>query len=220
MSADNSNNAGIIAQMLTNRIFRRVTDRRSLSNSSMIDASIASVDWNNVEDAMEHKISEINKLIINQFVESVIKETMKRIMTVVSGDDKSVATANSDRSNFFGKLLSHSSGNRSIDDFSQALTKIITNLMPPNDGATLAVSSDLSIDERDVAKPPDKYAECPPLGAPVIMDGTLVAIYYLNKLSVLIFTQLISNIVVNIENFQGSNFGKISWFVRFRESLS
>ncbi|XP_063989771.1 uncharacterized protein LOC135169032 [Diachasmimorpha longicaudata] len=173
-------NASIIAKILTGRIFRKVNGRRSLSNSLMIDEAINSVDWNNIEEAMERKISTINKSIINKFIENIVKETMKRIIGVFDVNGQFIGIINSTdasavkKSNFFTTLLFNSSANRSIDDFSQALIRIITHLMPPNNEMKLGLSSEVSIDERDVGKPPPKYVECPPLGTPVIINGTLI----------------------------------------------
>ncbi|XP_011312273.1 uncharacterized protein [Fopius arisanus] len=181
LSQNRYNNTSIIGKILTGQIFRRANGRKFTSNMSMIDQAITAFDWNNIEKTMEEKISMKNKFVINQFIKDVVQETMKTIMKVFSKNGQLLSEninfsyeATADKNAFF-TFLPDPPGNRSIDHFSSTLMRIIQNLMPPNDGKEWAVSSDLSLDERDVGKPPLKYVECPPLGTPVIINGTLIA---------------------------------------------
>ncbi|XP_034950701.1 uncharacterized protein [Chelonus insularis] len=163
---------------------RRELIQRIAANLSMIDEKLSKVDWMKIEQIMESKIPNANKEKIEKFANSVVDETIKRLGTVIEVDGENskidvqqVKELPSERkTNVFMSLLNEKAQqNRSFGDFTNIFTDIITSLLPPKGADKLSVSSDLVIEEQDLSLPPPKYINCPPLGAPIFKNETLIA---------------------------------------------
>ena len=152
----------------------RILDRKGVN----ISEQLAAVDWGEIEETMAQRFPEGKREKMEDFARSVVNETMKRLETVLGDETDSENYRdffNPNKSKIFQQLMPNGSKKKTIDSFVQVFTKVVTSLLPPNSADAVVVSSDNSIEEKDLNEPPPLNVECPPLGSPVIVSGILVS---------------------------------------------
>ncbi|KAG8037561.1 hypothetical protein G9C98_005771 [Cotesia typhae] len=162
---------------------RKIIDdlkERIAANLMQVDEKLTSIDWSKIEEETKPKVRVTDQEKIEKFAKEIVDETMGRLEEVLETNVTSdVGSKHKDivnnKKNILLAMMGESKDPEILKNFAEIFSNVIKSTIPPNNASRISVSSDITIEKKDLTDPRSNYHKCPPLGSPVFRNRTLVA---------------------------------------------
>lgn len=145
-----------------------------------VDEKLTSIDWSKIEEETKPKVRVTDQEKIEKFAKEIVDETMGRLEEVLETNVTSDVGAKrkdivNNKKNILLAMMGESKDPEILKNFAEIFSNVIKSAIPPNNASRISVSSDITIEKKDLTDPRSKYHKCPPLGSPVFRNRTLVS---------------------------------------------